>query len=65
VENTGNDSKQDCELKAFYRMAKKINAYFPRLPQFCHNVAASGFGREDLKLTDNIKSYSSHVLKRL
>jgi hypothetical protein len=46
-------------------MAKKINAYFPRLPQFCHNVAASGFGREDLKLTDNIKSYSSHVLKRL
>ena len=32
VENTGNDSKQDCELKAFYRMAKKIYAYFPRLP---------------------------------
>jgi len=32
VENTGNDSKQDCELKAFYRMAEKIKAYFPRLP---------------------------------
>lgn len=32
VENTGNDSKQDCELKAFYRMADKLKAYFPRLP---------------------------------
>ena len=26
------DSKQDCELKAFYRMAEKIKAHFPRLP---------------------------------
>jgi hypothetical protein len=32
VENTGNDSKQDCELKAFYRIAAKIKAHFPRLP---------------------------------
>jgi len=32
VENTGNNSKQDCELKAFYRMAEKIKANFPRLP---------------------------------
>jgi len=32
VENTGNDSKQDCELKAFYRIAEKIKASFPRLP---------------------------------
>ena len=32
VENTGNDPKQDCELKAFYRMADKIKAHFPRLP---------------------------------
>lgn len=32
VENSGADSKQDCELKAFYRMADKIKAYFPRLP---------------------------------
>jgi hypothetical protein len=32
VENTGNDSKQDCELKAFYRIAAKIKAWFPRLP---------------------------------
>jgi hypothetical protein len=32
VENTGSDSKQDCELKAFYRMAEKIKARFPRLP---------------------------------
>lgn len=32
VENSGNDSKQDCELKAFYRIAEKIKASFPRLP---------------------------------
>lgn len=32
VENTGNDSKQDCELKAFYRIAEKIKASFPKLP---------------------------------
>ncbi len=32
VENTGNDSKQDCELKAFYRITTKIKAWFPRLP---------------------------------
>jgi len=32
VENTGDDSKQDCELKAFYRIAAKINAHFPGLP---------------------------------
>lgn len=31
VENTDGDSKQDCELKAFYRMAEKIKAQFPRL----------------------------------
>jgi len=27
-----NPDKQDCELKGFYRLAKKIRAYFPRLP---------------------------------
>jgi DDE_Tnp_1-associated len=27
----GND-KQDCELKAFYRLAKRLHTYFPRLP---------------------------------
>lgn len=27
-----NYEKQDCELKAFERLAKKIKAYFPRLP---------------------------------
>lgn len=32
VENTGNDTKQDCELRAFYRIAEKIKAFFPRLP---------------------------------
>lgn len=32
VENSGADSKQDCERKAFYRMADKLKAYFPRLP---------------------------------
>lgn len=32
VENIGEASKQDCELKAFYRMAKKLKACFPRLP---------------------------------
>jgi len=32
VENSWNDSKQDCELKAFYRIAEKIKAHFPRLP---------------------------------
>jgi len=25
-------TKQDCELKAFYRLAKKLKNYFPRLP---------------------------------
>lgn len=32
VENAGTDSKQDCELKAFYRMADKIKAHFTHLP---------------------------------
>jgi len=32
VENSGTDSKQDCELKAFYRIADKLKASFPRLP---------------------------------
>ena len=32
VENAGGGSKQDCELKAFYRLAKRLNAFFPRLP---------------------------------
>jgi len=32
VENSGQYSKQDCELKAFYRMAAKIKDHFPRLP---------------------------------
>jgi hypothetical protein len=32
VENTGADSKQDCELKAFYCIASKIKAWFPKLP---------------------------------
>jgi hypothetical protein len=25
-------SKQDCELKAFHRLAKRLNTAFPRLP---------------------------------
>jgi hypothetical protein len=25
-------NKQDCELKAFYRLARRLKAYFPRLP---------------------------------
>ena len=33
IENeTAKVSKQDCELKAFYRMAKKLKKNFPRLP---------------------------------
>jgi hypothetical protein len=32
VENRGHHSKQDCELKAFYRMAAKIKDHFPQLP---------------------------------
>jgi hypothetical protein len=32
VENSGADSKQDCEIKAFYRMAGKIKDHFKRLP---------------------------------
>jgi hypothetical protein len=32
VENSGTDCKQDCELKAFYRMVEKIKARFGRLP---------------------------------
>jgi len=33
IENPGkNPSKQDCELKAFYRLATRLHARFPRLP---------------------------------
>ena len=33
IENTGEGmSKQDCELKAFYRLAARLKARFPRLP---------------------------------
>jgi len=33
IENPGeNPTKQDCELKAFYRLAQRIRARFPRLP---------------------------------
>lgn len=33
IENPGeNPSKQDCELKAFYRLAERLKAEFPRLP---------------------------------
>ncbi|MCP4209688.1 MAG: transposase family protein, partial [Shimia sp.] len=31
-EGDPDDHKQDCELKAFYRLAQRLNAYFPRLP---------------------------------
>jgi len=33
IENPGeNPSKQDCELKAFYRLTERLKAEFPRLP---------------------------------
>jgi hypothetical protein len=33
IENPGeNPTKQDCELKAFYRLAKRLKSRFPRLP---------------------------------
>jgi hypothetical protein len=32
IEGDPDDHKQDCELKAFYRLAARIKAYFPRLP---------------------------------
>ncbi len=33
IENPqANPTKQDCELKAFYRLAERLNARFPRLP---------------------------------
>jgi hypothetical protein len=32
IENTGEYDKQDCELKAFKRLAKKIKQLYPRLP---------------------------------
>jgi hypothetical protein len=34
IENTDNkeDDKQDCELKAFYRLAAKVKKLFPKLP---------------------------------
>jgi len=33
IENPGeNPTKQDCELKAFYRLAKRLKEAFPRLP---------------------------------
>lgn len=39
ISNTGNYDKQDCEQKAFKRLAKKIKQGFPRLP-IC--IAADG-----------------------
>ena len=32
IENPGENPKQDCELKAFYRLAKRLKRRFPRLP---------------------------------
>jgi hypothetical protein len=32
AEGDPDDHNQDCELKAFYRLAARLNAYFPRLP---------------------------------
>jgi len=33
IENPGeNPTKQDCELKAFYRLAERLKKHFPRLP---------------------------------
>lgn len=32
AEGDPDDHKQDCELKAFHRLAKRIHGYFPRLP---------------------------------
>ena len=32
AEGDPDDHKQDCELKAFYRLAGRLKAYFPRLP---------------------------------
>lgn len=34
IENRPGETKQDCELKAFYRLAPRIKADFPRVP-FC------------------------------
>ncbi|MFH1452920.1 MAG: transposase [Armatimonadota bacterium] len=31
IENAGSSSKQDCELKAFYRLAKRLKADFPQM----------------------------------
>jgi DDE_Tnp_1-associated/Transposase DDE domain len=32
AEGDQGNEKQDCELKAFYRLAKRLHTYFPRLP---------------------------------
>jgi hypothetical protein len=32
IESDPDDHKQDCELKAFYRLTARLKAYFPRLP---------------------------------
>ena len=31
IENNGLDTKQDCELKAFYRLLKRLKKRFPQL----------------------------------
>jgi hypothetical protein len=36
IENVGEYDKQDCELKAFKRLAETIKRYFPRLPICIH-----------------------------
>jgi hypothetical protein len=44
IENEGEYEKQDCELKAFYRLIMKIRKYFPclRICMFLDSLYASG-----------------------
>jgi hypothetical protein len=52
IENPGeNPSKQDCELKAFYRLAARLKAEFPRLP-ICLSLDALFAGGPTMSLCE-------------
>lgn len=54
IENPEPDtSKQDCELKAFYRLAKRIKKRFPRLP-ICLSLDGLYAGGPAIKLCEDL-----------
>ena len=63
IENPGeNPKQQDCELKAFYRLAKRLKARFPRLP-ICLSLDGLFAGGPTFKLCEDYHWTYMIVLK--